>query len=349
MRPAVSPSRLRHRTLVCRWHAVCLMAHLVLASQTLSARAEPIDPSMGPLIEQKGAMAAALAKQVAYCSSRRDTDHPVFKGCIDWHSAVHGIWALVAYERATGDRAYAGLVSSILAKDALQHERDHLRREPTFEMPYGRSWFLRLSIDHQVLTGSDDLVDVADEVALSILQHYRRNPVDRFSGSYDSASWALINLFDYARSRNRSDIQDEVAGWVRKNFVAVDMACPWDRERGHFMAVCTNWAALVSRVLERDEYAQWLGKFIEPNGLPSPVSKPVGAHHFGLNFSRAWGLWDIYSKTDRADVAKSYAAHLSKGYSPASNWRGDYGEVGHWVSQFGMFALQPLFGREKGR
>jgi len=75
----------------------------------------------------------------------------------------------------------------------------------------------------------------------------------------------------------------------------------------------------------------------------------VGAHHFGLNFSRAWGLWDIYAKTDRADVAKSYATHLSQGFSPASNWRGDYREVGHWVAQFGMFALQPLFGREKGR
>ena len=305
MRPAVSPLR-SHRN---GWRAAAwLMAHLAFAAQSLPLLAEPNDPALTPLMEQKGAMAAELAKQIAYCSSRRDTDHPAFKGCIDWHSSVHGVWALIAYERATGDKTHVELVSSILNKGALQRERDHLRREPMFEMPYGRSWFLRLATDHRLLTGSDGLADFADEVALSILQYYRRNPIDRFSGSYESASWALINLLDYARSRNRRDIQDEVTGWVRKSFVSVDMTCPWDRERNHFMAVCTNRAALVSRVQERDEYAEWLGKFIERNGLPSAVSKPLGAHHYGLNFSRAWGLWDIYSKTDRADVARSYAA-----------------------------------------
>jgi hypothetical protein len=85
-------------------------------------------------MEQKESIVSDLARQVAYCSQRRDNpQYPAFKGCIDWHSSVHGMWALVAYERATGNRQYAPLVSSILARDAVALERDHLRQSLQFE------------------------------------------------------------------------------------------------------------------------------------------------------------------------------------------------------------------------
>jgi DUF2891 family protein len=329
---------------------IVLFAALVLLIGTGSvAMAAQVPPSLVPLLEQKEDIASKLARQAAFCVQRRDTNHPAFKGCIDWHSAVHGVWALVAYERATGNRQYSSLVSSILTKDALEGEREHLRRSPEFEMPYGRAWFLRLAIDHHSLAGSDDLLPIADEVALSMRDYYRRRTIERLSDSYQSDSWALINLLDYAQHRNLSDLEAEVTSWVEKSFVTVDQKCPSKRERGEFMAICTNWAALVSRVLGRKEYSEWLDKFIEINGLPTPISRPVSDHDFGLNFSRAWGLWDMYDKTARLDVINAYAAHLDHGLIPASNWRGSYGAVGHWVAQFGMFAVQPLFGPKAGR
>jgi len=49
-----------------------------------------------------------------------------------------------------------------------------------------------------------------------------------------------------------------------------------------------------------------------------------------------------------ADVLEAYVAHFNNGFAPASNWRGSYMAVGHWVAQFGLFALQPLFGPEAG-
>jgi hypothetical protein len=329
---------------------VWLAAQILLIGAVMVAiAAAESSPTLTPLVAQKEAIASDLARQVAFCSARRDSDNPAFKGCIDWHSAVHGVWALTAYERATGNRQYSSLVASILKEDALRSEREHLQGTPRFEMPYGRAWFLRLAIEHRLLTASDDLSDFADDVALSIRDHYRQHKIDRFSGAYDSASWALINLLDYARRRNRADVAAEVTGWVQKNFVAVDVKCLYERERGEFMAICTNWAALVSRVLERKEYSAWLDKFIATNGLPHPVSDPFTDHDFGLNFSRAWGLWDMYDKTGRSDVANAYVEHVQHGYAPASNWNGDYGAVGHWVAQFGMFAVQPLFGPQLGR
>jgi Protein of unknown function (DUF2891) len=324
------------------------LAAMVMAGTGPGAAGEVPAP-LAPLMAQKQTIASELARQVATCSARRDTQHPAFKGCVDWHSSVHGVWALVAYERATGDRQYAALVSSILEKGALAREREHLRQSPHFEMPYGRSWFLRLAIDHHKLTGRDDLLPFADEVAISLRDYYRKRGIDRFSGAYDSASWSLINLIDYARHRGRSDLEAEAAGWAKTYFTDVDPRCAFDRENGEFMAVCTNWAALVSRVLDRDAYAQWLDRFIAVNGLPTPLTRQTSDHEFGLNFSRAWGLWDMYERSGRADVAKAYAEHFDAGFNPASNWRGSYMAVGHWVSQFGLFALQPLFGAEAGR
>jgi hypothetical protein len=310
-----------------------------------------VPQALAPLVEQKQAIATELARQVAFCSKRRDTDHPAFKGCVDWHSSVHGVWALIAYQRATGDTQYAALVASILDRDALAREREHLRQATKFEMPYGRAWFLRLAIEHHRLTGTDDLLPFADDVAASMREYYRSGAhrIDRFSGAYASDSWALINLLDYARHRHLADVEADVVSWVRKDFIEVDQKCPPSRERGEFMAVCTNWAALVARVLERADYAAWLDKFIAVNGLPMPVAEASSDHEFGLNFSRAWGLWDMYDKSGRADVAKAYADHVARGLNPDTNWRGSYMAVGHWVAQFGMFAAQPLFGPEKGR
>ncbi len=319
----------------------------LLTGGTVRAAGPPAE--IAALEHDKQAMAAGLARQVAYCSARQDTSHPAFKGCIDWHSAVHGVWALLAYQRATGDTQYASLVGSILTREALSQERAHLKQLPLFEMPYGRAWFLRLAIEHHRLTGSEDLLPFADEVAFSLRDFYRRRGIDRFSGAYESASWALINLLDYARRRHLDDLEAEVTDAVRKNFVEVEVKCATNRERGEFMAICSNWAALVSRVLAREDYVPWLDRFIAMNGLPTPLTRSDSDHEFGLNFSRAWGLWDMYAASGRADVAAAYAAHLKAGYQPASNWRGSYQAVGHWVAQFGMFALQPLFGPEAGR
>jgi hypothetical protein len=311
--------------------------------------AAPAPPELARLQNDKVGIVAELARQVAYASRRRDTTHPAFRGCVDWHSAVHGVWALIAYQRAAGDAQYAGLAASILNKEALRAEREHLLRSPQFEMPYGRAWFLRLAIDHHRLTGTDDLLAFADDVATSLRDHFCVQGIERMSAAYASASWALINMLDYSRHRRAAELEDELVSLIRKSFVDAEPACGYACERDSFMAVGTNAAALVARVLDRAAYGSWLDRFIVENGLPSPVLRATSDHEFGLNFSRAWGLWDMYAASGRVDIARCYAEHLHRGLTPATNWRGDYMLVGHWVAQFAMFAMQPLFGPEQGR
>ena len=330
---------------MCRFRAASVL--LVTAWWLHASAPVRAQTAIELLTQQKETRSAALARQIAFCSLRIDTNHVAFRGCIDWHSAVHGMWGLVAYQRATGSRKFASLVGKLLTKDSIEAERTYLKKNPRFEMPYGRAWFLRLAIDHRLLTGSSLLESMADEVATSIRDHLRRG-IARNSTSYESASWALINLLDYSRHRNLGELATEAEDMVKKEFVAPEPRCSFQAELSHFMAICTNRAALAARVLDRETYRTWLDDFIRANGLPQPTA-PSSPHTYGLNFSRAWGLWDMHAKSGRSDVGEAYAQHFNRGYSPESNWRGDYRAVGHWVAQFGMFALQPLFGPQAGR
>lgn len=84
--------------------------------------------------------------------------------------------------------------------------------------------------------------------------------------------------------------------------------------------------------------------FMPPSRLSQPVPRPVTAHEFALNFSRSWGLWEMYSVSVHPEYIDAYVDHVQATLGNSANWDGDYGRVGHWVPQFGMFAIQPLFG-----
>ena len=55
-----------------------------------------------------------LAETVEQGFIRRDTDHSAFCGCIDWHSSVHGAYALLTAARLTGRSHWSEVVDSAL-------------------------------------------------------------------------------------------------------------------------------------------------------------------------------------------------------------------------------------------
>ena len=90
------------------------------------------------------------ARIIETAVKRKDTEHAVFHGCYDWHSAVHGHWALLRLDRVRGKHeAAARYVAGRLSGEPLEAERTLLKTKPAFEMPYGRAWFLRLAIEFE--------------------------------------------------------------------------------------------------------------------------------------------------------------------------------------------------------
>ncbi|WP_035057911.1 DUF2891 family protein [Andreprevotia chitinilytica] len=307
------------------------------------ANAGSTNPALNELVANRQQIATGFAESAANCVQRQDTAHVAFHGCIDWHSAVHGTWALVAYTATTGDQRYVPLIRSVTASAKINEEQQLLAANPDFEMPYGRAWLLRLGLEYENQFHDGHLQSIADFAADSIAAYYRRNPPDPMAREYKSAAWALINVFDYYASRHDEKKLDEVRQLIRKSFVEHRPSCDAATDRAGFMAICTNWAWLVSRVMTREEYLPWVDRFLPISRLPKPVRDPRDAHEYGLNFSRAWGLLGIYRVTWRPEYLTAYAEHVEATLSNRGNWAVPYEVVGHWVPQFGMFAIEPLF------
>lgn len=288
-----------------------------------------------------------LAAVPAQHVQRHDTAHPCFHGCVDWHSACHATWALLAHRRVTGARIYEPIVDAILMpRDLLAEARD-LAARPDFEMPYGRAWLLRLAIEDRLVTGSTRLSEFGRAIAQSLVEHYRGAAPDPFKREYANPSWALINLLDYAVVENRSDIASFVRDCARHLSNALDSLPQDESTWSDFMAVTPNLCELLLRadVVTSDLIAAKAAHLF----ALQPVEAPTRPHHYALNFSRAWSFFALFEKSRDERWLALYLDHMLKGLSRPSWWRGDYRAVAHWVPQFALFALaramhhQPAF------
>lgn len=77
--------------------------------------------------------------------------HPIFFGCFDWHSSVHGYWSMVTLLKQFHDMDRAEEVKSILKEritpENVATEVAFLEKpvNKSFERTYGWAWVLKLS------------------------------------------------------------------------------------------------------------------------------------------------------------------------------------------------------------
>ncbi len=226
----------------------------------------------------------ATAQVIETAVRRRDTGHAVFHGCYDWHSAVHGHWALLRIARVTGEARLAELVDARLTPQALATELALLREQPAFELPYGRAWLLRLAIEHAEVTDHTHMLRaIADEAAGSLVALYAARPPAPASREYANAAWALAQLAAYARSIRDKLLATTVQRHVEAHFLDAGDIPGFDDDRDNpdFFSVRGNWLYLLSHA-QRGA----LDKALADAALDERVLAPVdpiqpAAHHFG--------------------------------------------------------------------
>ena len=282
-----------------------------------------------------------LAQVPARHVQRHDTVHPAFHGCIDWHSACHATWSLLAHRALTDDTRYERLVDSILMPSKLALEAADLAARPQFEMPYGRAWLLRLALEDRMVTGSTRLQVFARDVAESLVAHYRAHALDPFAREYANPCWAMLNLLDYAQSEARTDLLTFVRESTSKMLPSFDVLPAETQEDAwpDFMAVTPSFCELAVRA-KAITIETLMAKVGPRLRNLRPITQPQKAHHFALNFSRGWALLALAQAGGGADLLGLALDHIETNLHRPSWWRGDYRSVGHWVPQFGIFALQ---------
>lgn len=302
--------------------------------------------------DAKRALLDRLVEVVQKGIAREDTRHPVFHGCYDWHSAVHGHWAVLRAARVTGAHADAAeAVDRSLATPGLDAEARDLAARPEFEMPYGRAWFLRLASEFErwsrdrARKDPERLRPMARAVAASLEEHLARREPGPGTREYESDSWALAQLHAWYAFVGDEERRSRVERTVRERFLreVPGLTFGLDRERTDFFSPFGNWAYLVATT----QPAETLAQFLASHPVAAPDLEPVAptgraAHHLGTNWSRAWALKALAARAPAAQrkrFADAYEAHVRAGARDHDRFVGDYAAYDHWVPQFAIYAL----------
>jgi len=299
------------------------------------------------LLANRDELVRAFATVVAAGVVRADTDHPAFHGCYDWHSAVHGTYALLAASRLTGDSTFAEVALSQTGSAAVGAEVTALTDgRLDHEVPYGMAWALVLdseAVRSDIDVFGDLAVAAADRVAghLDALCGSGDLTAAAYDEEYPSATWATIALRRWGLARCDAyavDAADRVAKRILGAFVAggAEPAGAIAR-RGFFSPV--HLAVLLAADLGGGaDTAALSARAGFDAGLLGGAQQPT-VHSAGLNFSRAWGLYGAWRIT-RDPRWRDAAARLIVGHAGRpESWRDDYARYAHWIPQFGLFAV----------
>lgn len=325
------------------------LAALALAAAAVSCAEPPPEetpPGMKPPAFDRDAildeMAGIVSKQIA----RRDTKHPVFHGCVDWHSAVHGHWALFRIARVTGRHAdKAAAAAENLDPAKLKQEADFLREKPDFERPYGRAWFLLLAEEFERWStegGGEDpkrLRAIAEDVAASLMAMYAEHPPSPDTPEYDNASWALLRLNNWFEFAGDDASRQSVRKLVADTFLApAGPTFARDARAREFFSRYGNWAVLVARTQDAPAFAAWY-RAHPADDLAPLVRLSANAHHQGTNWSRAWAMKSLAATTGEKKFEEAFEAHVVEAMRHHELNKGDVWAYDHWVPQFAVYAL----------
>jgi len=291
---------------------------------------------------------------------------PVFFGCYDWHSAVHGHWLLARLARTFPDAPFTPLAIAALDRsfvpERIAAEVRYLEGEgrASFERPYGLAWLLQLAAE--LRDWDDDRARRWSRTLRPLEQAARDRLADWLPkltypiriGEHAQTAFAFGLILDWARTARDDGMEALLSRRIRAFYLG-DRACPLDYEpSGHdFLSPCIAEADLMRRVLEPERYADWLADFLPaiPRGADHPDwlepaivtdrSDPKLAHLDGLNLSRAWMLFGIASGLPPDDprrpaIEAAARLHAERGLSAVT---GEHYEGGHWLGSVATYLV----------
>ncbi len=290
---------------------------------------------------------------------------PVFCGCFDWHSAVHGHWLLLRLCRKFPEADFVPAARAALdlsfQKDKVAAELAYLQgkgRQP-FERPYGLAWLLQLAAelhewqDPQAQQWTKVLRPLTDEAAqrfktwLPKLSHPIR------TGEHSQSAFAMGLVLDWARATGDKEMAALVSQRARK-FYLQDENWNLGFEPGgqDFLSPSLAEADLMRRILDKAAFAQWLQRFLpqleklDSNKclVPAVVTDKTDgklAHLDGLNLSRAWMLQGMAQGLPAADPRVPLLMAAAKTHEDAglAAVTGEHYEGGHWLGSFAVYLV----------
>ncbi|CAK9037420.1 Divalent metal cation transporter MntH [Durusdinium trenchii] len=201
--------------------------------------------------------------------------HPVFYGCFDWHSSVHGHWMLVRLLKLYPQASVAGeireLLDAQLTADKLQVEAEYFdaKENRSFERTYGWAWTLRLAAELKEWDDPDaqrwakNLEPLESRIVELTKAYLPRLTYPIRTGVHPDTAFALGQMLDYARVVNNEELESLITTYSREKYLS-DRSYPsrFEPSGEDFFSTAWNEADLMRRVLGEQEFAEWLEQFL---------------------------------------------------------------------------------------
>ena len=337
--------------------------------------------STSPLLTSE--MAQRLARLALDCVDREYPNHilhllqsdddarppreltPVFFGCFDWHSAVHGHWTLVRLLRHFPQAVWSAEARQVLnnhfTDERIAGELKYLGcpGRAGFERPYGLAWLLQLVMECREWEADESQIWAERLYPLESLAWERfdawlpklQHPVR--SGEHSQTAFALGLIFDWAAHIDNADLLELVTERAI-TFYGKDRNAPlaYEPSGQDFLSPALAEADLLRRVLPPEEFADWLNNFLPELShahsqswlSPVTVSDPSDgklAHLDGLNLSRAWMLKGIAYGLPAGDPRRDRLEDTAQRHADAglNSVTGEHYAGGHWLGSFAVYLL----------
>lgn len=284
--------------------------------------------------------------------------HPAFYGCFDWHSSVHGHWTLLnilkelpnfEYKEAVLLKLQQNITKENILKEVQYFDDNHNKN---FERTYGWAWLLKVAETlqdwnteeaNQLYENLEPLVALVEEKYIEFLP--KLNYPIRV-GEHPNTAFGMSFALDYAKKY--SPELEKVIVEKAKKYYMNDKGCPisWEPGGFDFLSPCLQEASLMLKILPKDEYITWLDAFL-PDFRTNPslylnvaevTDRSDGklAHLDGLNFSRAWCLYEIGISLDNDKMINLANKHFEYSYKKMDS--GEYAGA-HWLASFALYAI----------
>jgi len=299
---------------------------------------------------------------------------PVFYGCLDWHSSVHGHWLLARLAREFPDAEFAAAARAALAAsftdEKVAREAAYLQASgrASFERPYGLAWLLQLVAELRSWDDPDArrwaavLHPLEAEAAARIRDWLPKLAYPIRVGEHSQTAFAFGLIRDWTIESGDAGMRELIDARSRAYYFA-DVNCPlaYEPSGEDFLSPCLAEADLMRRVLAPPQFAAWLGKFLPgiprkgsaawlAPGIVTDRKDPQLAHIDGLNLSRAWMLRGIAAGLPAGDARRPALERAATAHADAAlpAVTGEHYEGGHWLGSFAVYLLGGS-GRPAGR
>lgn len=293
--------------------------------------------------------------------------HPVFYGCYDWHSSVHGHWMLTRLARVYPDAPIASEIRALLDRqlvaEGLTAEAPYFDEQvnQSFERMYGWAWALRLATELHTWDDPDakrwaaNLRPLEQRIVQLTRDYLPRLTYPIRTGVHPDTAFALGQILDYARAVDDAQLEAQIVEFATAKYLS-DRNYParYEPSGEDFFSPAWNEADLMRRVLGPPEFAAWLERFLPGlaeedsaaasllfPAVVSDVTDPKLVHLAGLNLSRGWTQNAVLASLPaddprRAALEASVAAHTQAGldYVFSGHYEGE-----HWLATFAVYLL----------